>query len=55
MLTITEKQSVTTLVQEVYQRGIKLPKQAMAEVEEQINRLLDPNKWFMSTITNPKK
>ncbi len=54
-LTIKGKQPVVTLVQEVYHTGIKLTKQAMAEVEEQINRLPDLQKWFVSIIVNPKE
>jgi hypothetical protein len=52
-LTIKGKQPVVTLVQEVYHTGVKLTKQAMAEVEEQINRLPDLQKWFVSIIVNP--
>jgi Rhodopirellula transposase DDE domain len=54
-LTIKGKQPVVTLVQEVYRTGVKLTKQAMAEVEEQINRLPDLQKWFVSIIVNPKE
>jgi GTPase involved in cell partitioning and DNA repair len=49
------KQPVVTLVQEVYHTEVKLTKRAMAEVEEQINRLPDPQKWCVGIIVNPKE
>jgi hypothetical protein len=52
-LTIRGKQPVVTLVQEVYHTGVKLTKQAMAAVEEQVDRLPDLQKWFVSIIVNP--
>jgi hypothetical protein len=51
-LTIKGKQPVVTLVEEVYHTGVKLTKQAMADVEAQIDRLPDLRKWFVSIIVN---
>jgi hypothetical protein len=52
-LIIRGKQPVVTLVQEVYYPGVKLTKQAMAVVEEQVSRLPGLQKWFVSIIVNP--
>jgi Rhodopirellula transposase DDE domain len=54
-LTIKGKRPVVTLVEDVYHTGVKLTKQAMAEVEQQINRLPDLQKWFVSIIVNPEE
>ena len=53
---------VVTLVTEIYKTGVKLTKQAMAEVESQIQRLtcltaqeeqLNLGKWFVDILYNP--
>jgi Rhodopirellula transposase DDE domain len=54
-LTIKGKQPVVTLVEEVYHTGVKLTKQAMADVEAQIDRLPDLRKWFVSIIVNSEE
>jgi Rhodopirellula transposase DDE domain len=38
---------VVTLIKQVYQTGVKLSKQAMAEVERQLQRLPNLPKWFV--------
>ena len=52
---------VVTLVTEIYKTGVKLTKQAMAEVESQIQRLtcltaqeeqLNLGKWFVDILYN---
>ena len=52
---------VVTLVTEIYKTGVKLTKQAMAEVENQIQRLtcvlvhdeqLNLGKWFIDIVYN---
>ena len=54
---------VVTLVTEIYKTGVKLTKQAMAEVESQIQRLtcltaqeeqLNLGKWFVDILYNPE-
>ncbi len=47
-LTFKGKQPTVTLVETVYQTGIKLNKQAMAAVEQQIQRLPNLAKWFVT-------
>jgi hypothetical protein len=51
------------LVTEIYKTGVKLTKQAMAEVENQIQRLtclevqnekLNLGKWFVDVFYNPE-
>jgi hypothetical protein len=46
-LSFKGKHPVVTLVQQVYQTGVKLSKQAMAEVEKQVQRLPSLPKWFV--------
>lgn len=46
-LTFKGKNPAVTLVDKVYQTGVKLTKQAMAEVEKQIQRLPNLKKWFV--------
>lgn len=53
-LTIKGKQPVVTFVEDIYRTGVKLTKQAMAEVEQQISRFPDLQKWFVSIIVNPE-
>mgnify|MGYP003389956017 FL=1 len=54
---------VVTLVTEIYKTGVKLTKQAMAEVENQIQRLnclqvqddrVNLGKWFVDIVYNPE-
>jgi len=47
-LTFKGKQPTVTLVETVYQTGIKLTQQAMVAVEQQIQRLPNLTKWFVS-------
>jgi hypothetical protein len=49
-LTFKGKQPVVSYVEDIYQTGVKLTKQAMAKVEEQIERLPNLEKWFVSII-----
>jgi len=51
-LTFKGNQPIVTLVEQVYQTGVKLTKQAMAEVESQIERLPELKKWFVSIVVN---
>ncbi|MEY2859346.1 MAG: hypothetical protein RLZZ74_3659 [Cyanobacteriota bacterium] len=46
------KHPIVTFVEKVYQTGVKLTKQEMKKVEEQIIRLPDLKKWFVSIIVN---
>lgn len=46
-LTFKGKQPVVKLVEKVYQTGVKLTQQAMAELEQQIQRLPNLPKWFV--------
>lgn len=52
-LTFKGKQPIVTFVERVYQKGIKLSKQEMSKIEDQIERLPDLKKWFVNIITNP--
>jgi hypothetical protein len=51
---------VVSLVTRIYKTGVKLTKQAMAEVENQIQRLevqdeqLNLGKWFVDIVYNPE-
>jgi Rhodopirellula transposase DDE domain len=49
-LTFKGKQPVVTLVETVYQTGVKLTKQAMAEVEKHLQRLPTLPKWFVEIL-----
>lgn len=49
-LTFKEKNPVVTLVQKVYHTGVKLTKQAMAEVETHLQRLPNLKKWFVEIL-----
>jgi Rhodopirellula transposase DDE domain len=51
-LTIRGKQPVVTLVEKIYHTGVKLTKSAMKKVEEQLERLPDLKKWFVSIPFN---
>ena len=51
-LTFKGKHPVVTLVDKIYQTGVKLTKQAMAELETQIQRLPHLKKWFVE-ISGP--
>lgn len=51
-LTIRGKQPVVTLVEKIYHPGVKLTKSAMEKVEEQLERLPDLKKWFVSIPVN---
>jgi transposase len=46
-LTFKDKHPVVTLVEKVYEPGVKLTKQAMAEVEKHLQRLPNLKKWFV--------
>ena len=46
-LTFKGKHPTVTLIDKVYQTGVTLTKQAMAEVEKQIQRLPNLKKWFV--------
>lgn len=52
-LTFKGQQPIVTFVERVYQKGIKLSKQEMSKIEDQIERLPDLKKWFVNIITNP--
>ena len=52
-LTFKGKQPTVTLVEEVYQKGVKLSKQEMGKIEAQIERLPALKKWFVSIIAHP--
>lgn len=51
-LTFKGKHPIVTFVEKVYQTGVKLTKREMKIVEEQIIRLPDLKKWFVSIIVN---
>jgi hypothetical protein len=46
---------VVKLVTQTYQTGVKLTKQAMAEVENQIQRLPELSKWFVDIFYCPSR
>jgi hypothetical protein len=52
-LTFNGKQPIVNFVEEIYQTGVKLTEQEMAKVEEQIERLPNLRKWFISIVGNP--
>jgi transposase len=52
-LTFKGKQPVVTLVETVYKTGVKLTQQAMAELENQIQRLPNLPKWFVQISGKP--
>ena len=52
-LTFKEKQPVVTLVEKVYKTGVKLTQQAMAKLEQQIQRLPNLPKWFVDISGKP--
>jgi hypothetical protein len=41
------------LVEKVYSRGVKLTTAAMKEIETQINRLPNLQKWFVEIFPKP--
>lgn len=47
------KQPVVKLIEKVYQTGVKLSQRAMAELEQQINRLPNLPKWFVEITSKP--
>ncbi len=51
-LTFKDKKPVVTLVDKVYCTGVKLTKQAMLEVEKQIQRLPNLKKWFVEIFSS---
>jgi len=51
-LTFKEKNPVVTLVDKVYHTGVKLTEVAMAEVEQQIQRLPNLKKWFVEIFSS---
>ncbi len=52
-LTFKDKNPVLTLVKTIYSTGVKLSELAMAEIETQINRLLNLHKWFVEIFAKP--
>lgn len=52
-LTFKGEQPVVTLVETVYKTGVKLTQQAMAELENQIQRLPNLPKWFVQISGKP--
>jgi len=52
-LTFKGKQPVVKLINKVYQTGVKLTPQAMAELEKQIKRLPNLPKWFVEIASQP--
>jgi len=44
---------VVRLVEKVYQTGVKLTQQAMAQVEQQLKRLPQLPKWFVEIASKP--
>ncbi|WP_293247401.1 MULTISPECIES: hypothetical protein [unclassified Microcoleus] len=42
-----------TLVETIYSTGVTLNKLAMAEIETQINRLPNLQKWFVEIFAKP--
>jgi hypothetical protein len=52
-LTFKGKQPVVTLIKTVYQTGVKLTQQAMAQLEQQIKRLPNLPKWFVEITSKP--
>ena len=51
-LTFKGKNPLVTLVDRVYSTGVKLTKQAMAQVETQIQRLPNLKKWFVEIFSS---
>jgi hypothetical protein len=51
-LTFKQKNPVVTLVDKVYHTGVKLTEVAMAEVEQQIQRLPNLKKWFVEIFSS---
>jgi hypothetical protein len=49
-LTFKGKHPVVTLVETVYQTGVKLTQQAMTEVEQQLQRFPNLKKWFVEIV-----
>jgi hypothetical protein len=52
-LTFKGQNPVVTLVEKVYSTGVKLTKDAMAEVEKQVYRLPNLKKWFVEILAKP--
>ncbi len=52
-LTFKGKNPVVTLVEKIYSTGVTLNKLAMAEIETQINRLPNLQKWFVEIFAKP--
>jgi hypothetical protein len=46
-LTFKGNKPVVTLVEKVYETGVKLTSKAMEEIEKQINRVPELPKWFV--------
>ena len=51
-LTFKEKNPVVKIIKKVYHTGVKLTKKEMAEVEKQIQRLPNLEKWFVKICSN---
>ena len=51
-LTFKQKNPVVILVDKVYHTGVKLTEVAMAEVEQQIQRLPNLKKWFVEIFSS---
>ena len=52
-LTFKDKHPVVTLVEQVYETGVKLTQQAMVKVEKQLQRLPNLKKWFVEISSKP--
>jgi hypothetical protein len=52
ILTFKGKNPVVTLIDKVDRTGVKLTKVAMAEVEQQIQRLPNLKKWFVEIFSS---
>ena len=52
-LTFKGKQPVVKLIEKVYQTGVELSQKAIAELEQQINRLPNLPKWFVEITSQP--
>jgi len=52
-LTFKGKHPVVTLIEKAYHTGVRLTQQAMAIVEQQIQRLPNLPKWFVRINSKP--
>ena len=54
-MTWKDKHPIVELVTKTYQTGVKLGKEAMAELEAQISRLPHLEKWFVDIVYRPDR